>query len=144
MKLCYIIPKYNGFLAERFWKEIWNFVVNFLFLYDIRLDLFVHFSDQTLMFLASYLADIFEKVSELNLSLQEKGTNILILNSKHQAFQQKLSSWSKGSERGCTDMFTCINIFLITNDISVSTSIKRVIFNHISDLQSFFTNIFQI
>jgi hypothetical protein len=37
----------------------------------------------------------FEKVTELDQSLQGKGTNILILNSKFQALQQKLSLWSK-------------------------------------------------
>jgi hypothetical protein len=83
-----------------------------LFLHDTRLDLSAHFSDQKWMFFTLYLADIFEKVNELNLSLQGKGTNILILNSKLQAFQQKLSSWPKAFERGCLHALTISDVSL--------------------------------
>ncbi|XP_077291308.1 zinc finger BED domain-containing protein 5-like [Arctopsyche grandis] len=48
-------------------------------------------------------------------------------------FQQKLSLWSKGISQGCTEMFSCLNDFLTNNEISLSTSVKNVILDHMAE-----------
>ncbi|XP_022164952.1 SCAN domain-containing protein 3-like [Myzus persicae] len=64
-----------------------------IFIREIKPDLSALLSNEKWMCLASYLADVFDKVNELNVSLQGQSTNILVLTSKLQAFNKKLSSW---------------------------------------------------
>jgi len=47
-----------------------------IFLRDIKPDLSALLSNEKWMCLASYLTDVFDKVNELNLSIQGKSTNI--------------------------------------------------------------------
>jgi len=47
-----------------------------IFLRDIKPDLSALLSNEKWMCLASYLTDVFDKVNELNISLQGKSTNI--------------------------------------------------------------------
>jgi hypothetical protein len=74
----------------------------------------------------SYLADMFKEINELNQSLQQKITDISILNSKTSGLSTQASvSWSKGF-----NMFTNLNYFIHTNEISLCNLIKKVIFGH--------------
>ena len=50
---------------------------------------------------------------------------------KLQAFKRKLTSWSKGISQRSTEMFSCLNEFLTTNEISLS--IKTVILDHMAE-----------
>ena len=77
------------------------------------------------MCFTSYLADFFDKVNELNLSLQGNESNILIMNMKLQAFQQNLSLWSKGISHGCTDRFSCLNDFFTNNEIFITVDFNE-------------------
>jgi len=113
-----------------------------LFLLDKRQDLASHLSDEKWVCLASYLADYFDKVNELNLSLQGKDTNILVLNAKIIGFQKKLLFWSNSIKVGNIEMFPCLNEFLSTNEISISTHIKKIILNHIGESKRFFAKYF--
>lgn len=109
---------------------------------DKKPNLASHFSDEKWMCLASYLADFFDKVNELNLSLQGKDTNILVLNTKLVAFQQKLCSWANSINEGNMERFPCLNEFLTTNEILISTSIKKIILDHIDESKRFFAKYF--
>jgi hypothetical protein len=54
-----------------------------------------HFLDEKWLAILGYLADIFEKLNCLNLSLQEKNTNILFLSEKINAYKKINSSVEK-------------------------------------------------
>jgi hypothetical protein len=48
-----------------------------------------HFADKKWLAILTYLIDMFEKLNDLNLSLQDQKTNILILSDEVKAFIMK-------------------------------------------------------
>lgn len=54
----------------------------------------------------SFLADIFEHLNQLNLSLQDENRNLLISTDKLAAFKNKLLIWKKRVNENNLDMFT--------------------------------------
>ncbi|XP_022182264.1 zinc finger MYM-type protein 6-like, partial [Myzus persicae] len=113
-----------------------------IFLRDIKPDLSALLSNEKWMCLTSYLADFFDKVNELNLSLQGKSTNILIITSKLQAFKQKLSSWLNAFKNGDSSMFTSLHDFLTVNELSMTTSVSSIITDHLSSVLKFLSEYF--
>ncbi|KAL4126413.1 hypothetical protein QTP88_010635 [Uroleucon formosanum] len=108
-----------------------------IFLREFKPDLSALLSNEKWMCLASYLADVFDKVNELNVSLQGQSTNILVLTSKLQAFNKKLSSWLNAFNNGDTSMFTSLHDFLTVNELSLTTSVASVITEHMSSMLQF-------
>ncbi|KAL4127373.1 hypothetical protein QTP88_011547 [Uroleucon formosanum] len=108
-----------------------------IFLREIKPDLSALLSNEKWMCLASYLADVFDKVNELNVSPQGQSTNILVLTSKLQAFNKKLSSWLNAFNNGDTSMFTSLHDFLTVNELSLTTSVASVITEHMSSMLQF-------
>ena len=97
------------------------------------------------MCFASYLADFFfNKINELNLSFQGTETTInnLTIHEFNLRLSKKLTSWSKDISSGCTEMFSCLNEFLTTNEISFSNPIKEVILDHMAESKLFFEKYF--
>lgn len=113
-----------------------------IFLLDKKPDLASLFNDKNWMCLVSYLADFFGKVNELNISLQGRDTNILVLNTKLIAFQQKLCSWTDSINEGNMERFPCLHEFLVSNEILISMEIKKIIMNHIDETKGFFDKYF--
>ncbi|GFW71409.1 zinc finger BED domain-containing protein 5 [Trichonephila clavipes] len=92
----------------------------------------------------SYLVDIFEKHSDLNLSLRAQGENSTIITSasKIQSFKNKLSLWQTELNKNNTDMFPCFNDFIKENNIDIFT-LKNIISNHIEKLKENFSRRFE-
>ena len=63
------------------------------FLTDIPLNLKDRLSDKSWLFRLAFLADMFGKLNELNLSLQGKQTTVFNANNKITAFKRKLDFW---------------------------------------------------
>uniref|UniRef100_A0A3B4ZJ55 DUF4371 domain-containing protein n=1 Tax=Stegastes partitus TaxID=144197 RepID=A0A3B4ZJ55_9TELE len=79
----------------------------------------------------SYLADIFRKLNELNMSLQGKDTNILNLYDKVGGFQKKAKLWKMACAQG---NFTCFpQDFLSSEDVG-RAPVKLVIVGHLTTL----------
>ncbi|CAM5151165.1 unnamed protein product [Natator depressus] len=70
------------------------------------------FCDDKSLSVVCYLADIFEKINALNLSLQGKG-DVLTMREKVTAFQKKLMLWREHFENGCLEMFHGYVILLL-------------------------------
>lgn len=113
-----------------------------LFLLDKNPDLASLFNNQKWMCLLFYLADFFDKVNQLNLSLQGKYTNIIVLNTKLVAFQQKLSYWSNEFNSGNIEIFPCLDEFLTSNEILLPIDVKSTIMNHLEETKLFFAKYF--
>lgn len=89
----------------------------------------------------AYLADIFNILNNLNLSLQGSDTNVLKTHDKVDAFQKKLRIWKKRCEEGTYDMFPLLDDFLTVRNISVRV-ISDTILNHLNQLLHYFHQYF--
>lgn len=69
------------------------------------------FCDDKWLSVVCYLADIFEKINTLNLSLQGKG-DVLTMSEKVTAFQKKLVLWKEHFENGCLEIFPSLCDFV--------------------------------
>lgn len=98
------------------------------------------FSDDKWLLIVCYLADIFEKVNMLNLSLQGKG-NILTMSEKVTAFRKKIVMWRENFEKGCLEMFPSLCDFVSENDVNVEQT-KSLISTHLKNLEIEFCNLF--
>lgn len=67
----------------------------------------------------SYLVDIFEKLNDLNLSLQGANTTIITSANKIEAFKTKLSLSQAQLNKNYTDMFPCFSDFIKENNVDV-------------------------
>ena len=67
-----------------------------------------------------YLSDLFEKLNELNISLQGENTNTFLLKNKIQAFIIKLAMWL---QKGANDSF---EMFSYTQDFIVEKSLMLI------------------
>uniref|UniRef100_A0A3P9JYF1 Uncharacterized protein n=1 Tax=Oryzias latipes TaxID=8090 RepID=A0A3P9JYF1_ORYLA len=88
-----------------------------------------------------YLADIFRKLSELNMSLQSKDTSILNLYDKVGGFLKKAEMWKRACDQ---EDFTCspqLDVFLSNEDVATAP-VKLVIVGHLANLISGFHSYF--
>ena len=63
------------------------------FLSESNSDLLKYFKDKNWLCKLCYLSDIFEKLNDLNLSLQGQNSNVFILISKIEVFMKKVTIW---------------------------------------------------
>lgn len=91
-----------------------------------------------------YLADIFGKLNELNMSLQGRDTNILNLYDKVGGFQNKAELWKTTCAQGNFTCFPQLDDFLSSEDVD-RAPVKSVIVGHltnlIQDLHSYFPDL---
>ena len=87
------------------------------------------------------LSDLFEKLNELNLSLQGESTNVFTLKSKIGAFIKKLSIWKLKVENDSFEMFSFTEEFLANTDVELNV-IKPLVVDHLSNLLIRFENYF--
>jgi hypothetical protein len=99
------------------------------------------FTDETWVARLSYLADIFNILNNLNLSLQGPNMNLLKAHDKIDAFKKKLRIWKGRCEEGIYDMFPLLDDFLTMNNISTDI-IAGTILNHIQQLSHYFYQYF--
>uniref|UniRef100_K7GDR9 DUF4371 domain-containing protein n=1 Tax=Pelodiscus sinensis TaxID=13735 RepID=K7GDR9_PELSI len=85
-----------------------------------------------------YLADIFTKLNEVNLSLQGKNVNIFNAKDKILSLSRKLQFWISSVGRNDLDCLPMLNDFLEENGYKLDEDIRSDIADHLRDL---YTNI---
>ena len=122
----------------------------FIFLKEENHALAAVFEDEIFLTQLAYLCDIFEKLNQLNLSLQGKDTHLLQLHDKITAFKRKLQLWKSDlliNNKQC-DSFPLLKSHL--NSLSGSLSLqnadecdmKTVMCSHLDALISHFEKYF--
>uniref|UniRef100_A0A3P9LFA5 HAT C-terminal dimerisation domain-containing protein n=1 Tax=Oryzias latipes TaxID=8090 RepID=A0A3P9LFA5_ORYLA len=87
----------------------------------------------------AYLSDIFSLLNQLNISLQGRNSNIFFVADKVQAFQRKLSLWSKRAHEERLDMFPLLSDIL---ESSPQVKISHSVSQHLSQLAEKFAEYF--
>ena len=91
-----------------------------------------------------YLAEIFDKLDEVNVGLQGKGTNILILHDKISGFLKKTDLWKKTCQKADFTCFPQLQKFIFTEKVEIEM-IKAMIDDHLTSLcqnfHQYFSNI---
>ena len=67
-----------------------------------------------------YLSDLFEKLNELNVSLQGENTNIIVLKYKIQAFIIKLDMWLQKVGNYSFEMFSYTQDFIVEKSLMLN------------------------
>ena len=112
-----------------------------IFLTEKNSDLVYLLRNNSWLLKLCYLSDLFEKLNELNLSLQGESTNVFTLKSKIGAFIKKLSIWKLKVENDSFEMFSFTEEFLANNDVELNV-IKPLVVDHLSNLLKQFENYF--
>ncbi|XP_028660398.1 zinc finger BED domain-containing protein 5-like [Erpetoichthys calabaricus] len=109
----------------------------YLFLKDSS-SLAEKFEDVSWVCRLGYLADVFKKLNELNVSLQGYGHKIFTMEEKVSAFHKKLYFWMNRVANGNLEMFPILSEFLAMNAAVDTREIQKVITNHLKKLYSEF------
>lgn len=118
-------------------------------LFELRSELLVFFSSNNLaknffdlltnsswLIIVAYLADIFTKCNEINLSLQGRNITIFNVRDKIASFNKKLQFWISQVEQNNFDCFPTLDEFLIEINSKVDDKASKVILEHLHNLQS--------
>ena len=87
----------------------------------------------------AYLADVFTKLNELNLSLQEKESHMLKMYDKVKGFTKKLKLWEKKCDQGDVSCFPLHDAHLATTDVARGPVIN--LSKPCADFSQYFTDI---
>ena len=90
----------------------------------------------------AYLADIFDRLNELNTSLQGPCTSIFVLRKKTDAFKQKLALWDSLVQKEDTFMFPILNEYLVSADVNCK-ELLSIVSQHLKELLTVLTIIFR-
>lgn len=101
-------------------------------------DIAEFFSDPECVAKLAYLADVFNLLNSLNLSIQGSYASILEVSDKITAFMKKTELWRKRIQDGVTDMFPQLTEFLHTNNLSVAI-VREVVTSHLTALSKHFS-----
>ncbi|KAJ4941766.1 hypothetical protein JOQ06_011640 [Pogonophryne albipinna] len=114
----------------------------FVFLTEHLHPLAVQLEDDKWVARLAYLADVFTKLNELNLSLQGKESHILKLYDKVQGLTKKLKLWERKCDEGDVSCFPLLNAHLATTAVARGPVVKLVQ-AHLSKLCTDFSHYFQ-
>ncbi|XP_058272819.1 protein FAM200A-like [Hemibagrus wyckioides] len=100
------------------------------------------FNDEIWLARVAYLADVFEHLNTLNVSMRGRGHNIFEQSDKVAAFKKKIELWTKHVNKDRLDMFpnTCNETQQL--DIAGKIVLKKTITEHLSKLQVRFNDYF--
>lgn len=102
-----------------------------------------YFTEPDFLLKLAYLCDIFEKLNNLNLSLQGNNTHILKLSERIAAFRKKLQLWiKKMNEGGGQDCFPQLYKYAASNELVVSQDLMALFTEHLSKLTEWFSKYF--
>ena len=101
-----------------------------LFLSDAKSPLLQHMEDMSWVAKLAYLADIFERMNALNVSLQGKECNVFVAHERVTAFRTKLDLWAMHVEQGSVEMFSTVEDVMTRADLPLVT-IQPVITEHL-------------
>ncbi|KAK2719602.1 hypothetical protein QYM36_005167 [Artemia franciscana] len=93
------------------------------------------FENQDWVCRLAYLADIFDKLNDLNLSMQGFRTDELSLNSKMCAFIKKSEFWLKKVQRNSVSVFPTLDKFADDSEIDNLNTIRDCIREHLTKLR---------
>ena len=80
-----------------------------------------------------YLAEIFDKLDELNVGLQGNGANILTLHDKISGLLKKIDLWKKTCQKADFTCFSQLQKFIFTEKVETEM-IKAMIDDHLTSL----------
>ena len=106
------------------------------FLLERQSPLAAHFSDTQWVIKLAYLCDIFNLLSEFNLSLQGRMTTVLKSADKVAAFKTKLELWGRRVNIGIFDMFQTLAEIL--KETEPGPSFSQLVHDHLSQLSKEF------
>jgi len=89
----------------------------------------------------AYLADIFDILNSLNLSLQGPDTHVLTAHDRIDAFQKKLRLWKARCHDRVFDNFPLLAEFLLMNEVNTD-AIANTVFNHLQQMSRYFHEYF--
>ena len=101
------------------------------------------FNDNSWLLTPSYIADIFEKLNILNLSLQGKERYIIDFVEKLTAFQSMLDLWIRKVEDGRMGMFYRVTNLIEIHDYQLPDELRDAIILHLKVMKDEFTRYFQ-
>ena len=90
----------------------------------------------------AYLADIFNLLNQLNLSLQGRDANILLGQNKITAFIKKLNIWNAGIKDNVVDMFPVLCDYIANKPLIDKELIFSDIEQHLKLLSEHFRKYF--
>ena len=90
----------------------------------------------------AYLADIFNLLNQLNLSLQRRNANILLSQNKITAFTKKLNLWKSRIDDNVVDMFPVLCDYIENKPLIRTDLIFSDIQQHLELLSNHFTKYF--
>ena len=101
-----------------------------------QLEFAAYFTDLCFVQHLAYLADIFEKLNQLNLSMQGKQTTILNLSDSINSFLQKIVIWKSNAEKSVFAMFERLS--LLGDGISIGLGIIEHLAKLMEEFQHYF------
>mgnify|MGYP002775206681 CR=1 FL=1 len=102
-----------------------------------------YFTEPDFLLKLAYLCDVFEKLNNLNTSLQGNNTHILKLSEKIAAFRKKLQLWiTKLKEGGGQDCFPQLYNYAASNELVVSQDLIALFTEHLAKLTEYFSKYF--
>ncbi|XP_056633414.1 zinc finger BED domain-containing protein 5-like [Diorhabda sublineata] len=110
-----------------------------MFLSDTSFNLKDRSYDKTWLFRLSFMADIFQKLNELNLSLQGKQTTVFQACNKITAFKRKLNFWIICVSKREIESFTLLSEFVSDNDLD---NVFEQLVQHLTSMRACFEKYF--
>ena len=90
------------------------------------------------------MGDIFRKLSDFNLNLQCKYTNLLLVRDKATATKEKLKFWCENVNIDYVACFPLLQIFLWDDNLKTEHSVKSDIVRPLQELQKNFSSVFSL
>ena len=112
------------------------------FLTDIPFNLKDRLSDKSWLFRLAFLADMFGKLNELNLSLQGKQTTVFNANKKITAFKRKLDFWITCFVKREIESFSLLSEFLSDTEMFQNETLFVELVQYLNDLRATFESYF--
>jgi len=116
-----------------------------MFFEDHPFRLSLKFNDHEWLQKLAYLSDIFLKLNDLNLTLQNSTTVIIFqVTDKIESFVKKLEFWTSCIQNNQPEIFETLHDFLCETDINLSQDIKVQVVQHLNGrLKAAFNKYFQ-
>ncbi|KAL4153622.1 hypothetical protein QTP88_001468 [Uroleucon formosanum] len=100
------------------------------------------FNDHEWLQKLAYLSDVFLKLNNLNLTLQNSAVTIFQVNDKIESFVKNLEFWKTCIENNQPEIFEALHDFLSETDMNLSQGIKHQIVQHLNELKTAFAKYF--
>jgi hypothetical protein len=89
-----------------------------------------YFSDVSWLLQLAYIADVFNKLNDFNLSMQGRSITVLTAEGNVASMKLKPKSWYQRVQRNKLDCFDTMNEYLEESSKAVSESVKHDITEH--------------